>query len=150
MIDHALPVERQDLNKQKVKDRAINIRESGSYILFDIERHPGYGNHQTGQPDIVLQTWRYHTENSSLEMICKFSRFHMDKLAQNDVGEPECRHCNSPLDRHEDLFGFIWICRECGAVGGKEDEIFDPVVGESLFERKDYQEIKDGLYIPDN
>lgn len=67
-IDDSLPAG-QSLTKEKVENRAINIQETDLYILFDIERHPGYNNPQHGQPDITIQTWRYDKEASALELV---------------------------------------------------------------------------------
>lgn len=149
-IDDSLPVgypEGQKLTKEKVENRAINIQETDLYILFDIERHPGSNNPRHGQPDTTIQTWRYDKGTSALERVWEFAKSHRDMLEQNNVGEPVCRHCGTDLDLDEDVFGFIWRCTDCNAVGGKEEEIFNPTWGESPVNRSDYKE-EDGLWVP--
>lgn len=102
-IDDSLPAG-QSLTKEKVENRAINIQETDSYILFDIERHPGANNPRHGQPDITIQTWRYDKEASTLELIWKFAKSYRDTLEQNNVGEPVCRHCGTRIWTHTRTF----------------------------------------------
>lgn len=143
-----LPIEHQSLTRNKVESRAFNIRESNSYILFDIVRHPGVGTSQLGQPQETVQTWRFGEENNHLERVNEFARWYMFAIEQNGEGEPVCRNCGSGLDTHEDMFGFLWRCADCGAVGGKEEAIFDPVIGDPLGKRTDYEETVNGLWVP--
>lgn len=135
------------LTKERVENRASNIRKVDSYILFDIERHPGAGD-TLAAPDNAIQTWRYDDGTSALERVCTFAASYMDTLKQNKVGEPVCRHCGTDLDPHADVFDFIWRCADCGAVGGKEKEIFNPTLGEPLGKKSDYEEREDGLWVP--
>lgn len=136
------------LTREKVEERATNVRDYDSYVLFDIERHPGAGESQLGKPHTTIETWRCDKESNAVEHVCEFD--HMYTIEQNEEGEPVCRSCEKVLDLHEEVYGYIWRCFGCGAIGGKEEEIFDPSIGEPLGEREAYNEIGDGLWIPED
>lgn len=81
-------------------------------------------------------------------MVCEFAWYHIDTIDQTADGVPRCRRCREELNTFEDLFGFCWRCTECGAVGGKEEEVFDPPFGEGFGNRAEYKEIEEDLWIP--
>lgn len=145
IVGECLPIDREKLTKEKVEKRAENIRESGKYIIFDIERHPGYGNTELPpEVSVTLQTWRYDKKEGTLTKTCEFDRRHYF-IEKNERGEPICKNCKSTLDLHEDLFDTLWRCPKCGAVGGKEEGIIKehPLFGamikdESQWKRKDH------------
>jgi hypothetical protein len=144
-VDDELP-NYHDLETKKVRKRAINIRRSNSYILFDIERHPGAGDASAETPYVTLQTWRYDEKNDNLGLVCEFARRLVSKIEQNDIGEPVCRHCGKTLV-HEEVHAYTWQCFDCGAIGGGEEELFDPSWWTTPWNKTDYTEKEDGLWI---